>query len=86
MVLEGSKGPLRITPSASPFVHEKRKVLLTTGDIAVEGDSIIFARNCTFDTPSAAASAVTGGNENGWRVWKAANGGTLDEASNRRGN
>jgi hypothetical protein len=69
-VLKGSKGPASFKPSADQSIHKRRAQLLDQGILAVEGGSVVFTRDHTFDSPSGAAVVITGGNEDGWRVWK----------------
>jgi hypothetical protein len=43
-----------------------------------KGDTVVFAKDHLFGSPSMAALAVLGRTSNGWKEWKSADGTTLD--------
>lgn len=80
VVLKGSSGPLRKTPSADGNRAERIRVKLLKNNIfKIEGDRVIFQKDHLFNSPSGAAVALLGRNSNGWRAWKDKDGRTLDE-------
>jgi hypothetical protein len=56
-----------------------RDNLIKEGVLVLKEDNYIFTREYLFGSPSMAAVALMGRSANGWIVWKAANGKTLDE-------
>lgn len=78
-VLAGSKSAASLRSSADAFVERLRTTLMEDGVIAQEGDTLRFVESYTFNSPSAAASVLIGGNTNGWTAWKKQDGRTLDQ-------
>lgn len=80
VVLKGSKGRKEIAPSlqSTSFV-KRRQAFLDDDALKEEAGQLIFQRDVLFKTPSGASDIVTGMSTNGWAVWKAASGKTLDE-------
>lgn len=72
VILKGSTAVITHRPSASKSIKRlretliKKKVLSKTND----GSLYVFEENYAFNSPSYAASAISGGNENGRRQWK----------------
>ena len=58
--------------------HRTRERLVQSGIMRVEGDTVIFAKDHLFRTPSMAAEALLGRTANGWTEWKTKGGKTLD--------
>lgn len=59
--------------------EQLRDTLLHEGTLVEEGDHVRLVRSYLFDSPSAAASVLAGGNKNGRTEWKNAEGRTLKE-------
>lgn len=72
-----------ISGKQSPAVVERNAKLiaklLIEDIIEKNGKGYAFARDYNFTTPSAAADLILGRSENGWTMWKTADGKTLDE-------
>lgn len=72
VILKGSTAVITHRPSASKSIKRlretliKKKVLRKTNDESL----YVFEENYAFNSPSYAASAISGGNENGRRQWK----------------
>ena len=60
-----------------------RDTLLHEGILVEEGDHIRLVRSYLFDSPSAAASVLAGGNKNGRTEWRDADSRTLKELEER---
>lgn len=72
VVLKGSTAVLYNRPSASNAIEKMREKLIIKNILKKKNDNsfYIFEENYAFNSPSYAASAISGGNENGRRVWK----------------
>ena len=72
-----------INGKQSPKVSERNERLVAKlsaeGIIEKNGDGYLFVRDHSFTTPSAAGDLILGYSENGWMMWKTADGRTLDE-------
>ena len=72
-----------INSKQSPAVADRNErlisKLLAEGIVEKNGEGHIFARDYSFTTPSAAGDLILGYSENGWMIWKTAEGKTLDE-------
>ena len=68
-----------VVPSGTNSVMPVRKRLLTDGVLVEDGEGLRFTKDCHFDSPSGAASAVLGRTANGWIEWKRADGETLSK-------
>lgn len=80
VVLKGSKARVSLAPSLNGSSSEKRRaVLVEEGALILVGDSYEFTKDVLFKSPSAASDAVVGASSNGWQLWKAGTGKTLDE-------
>jgi hypothetical protein len=80
VVLKGSRGRLENVASLQGSSSERfREKLIAGGIMAVDGNNVVFTRDHLCASPSMAAVALLGRSANGWMVWKAANGKTLDE-------
>lgn len=80
VVLKGSTGRKENVPSLQGTSTEKfRARLIETGVMTVDGDKVVFEKDYLFRTPSGAAIALMARTTNGWTVWKAKDGRTLDE-------
>jgi hypothetical protein len=78
LVLEDSKGR-REKMKMQRGYEQLRDTLLHEGILVEEGDHIRLVRSYLFDSPSAAASVLAGGNKNGRTEWRDAHGRTLKE-------
>lgn len=80
VVLKGSVGRRKNSPSMKGTAAERRREkLLTTGVLVEDGDRVVFQKDHLFKSPSMAALALTGRSTNGWTNWRDKDGTTLDE-------
>ena len=80
MVLKGSVGRKENVPSISGTANERfRQKLIESGVLIEQGDTLIFAKDHLFKSPSMAAIALMGRVRNGWIEWRSQDGRTLDE-------
>ena len=81
LVFKDSEAVLEERPSSKkyPYAAKLRKELLDEGALKRTTDRLLFAKDCEFTSPSAAASVVHGGHTNGLIVWKDKKGITLKE-------
>ena len=77
-VLEGSEIDLD-HKCISPAIERQRQTALRNGDIEKVGEKYILKVSVSFQSPSAAATFVIGGSNNGWSERKGPDGQTLDE-------
>lgn len=72
VVLEGSTAVITHRPSASESIRKMRENLVDKNILKINSDGkyYVFEENYAFNSPSYAASAITGGHENGRRQWK----------------
>ncbi|MCO1581805.1 GIY-YIG nuclease family protein [Crossiella sp. SN42] len=78
-VFEGALGRFE-TKTMTAGYHALREKLLTEGVLAAHGaDQIRLTRTYAFDSPSSAASVLSGGSKNGRIEWRDAQGRTLRE-------
>lgn len=72
VVLQGSTAVIKNRPSASNSIKRMREKLIMKNILRkkIDSDFYIFEENYAFNSPSFAASAISGGNENGRRMWK----------------
>ena len=79
VVLAGSVGRKNNVPSIVGTSDANfREKLIGAGVMKVEGDTVVFAKDHLFRSPSMAAVAVLGRTANGWVEWKDKDGKTLD--------
>lgn len=79
LVRAGGVARKQIAPSGIQSVTSLRRPLLETGVLIDEGETLRFAADHVFGSPSAAAAAVLGRTANGWTEWKRKDGATLSE-------
>jgi len=80
VVLKGSVGRRANLPSIEGGSEGAfRKKLVDAGVMLEQGEQVVFPKDHAFGSPSMAAIALVGGTANGWKVWKDANGVTLDK-------
>ncbi len=80
VVLKGSVGRKANLPSIVGGSEESfRKKLVANGVMLEDGEQVVFPKDHLFGSPSMAAIALVGGTANGWKVWKNADGVTLDK-------
>lgn len=80
VVLKGSSGPLKKSPSPDGKRAERIRVKLIKNNIfKIEGDRVICQKDHLFGSPSGAAVSLVGRAINGWRAWVDKEGRTLDE-------
>lgn len=77
-VLEGSQVDMN-RKSLSATIEKQRQTALTNGDIICIDGVYKLTVSVSFASPSAAATFVIGGSNNGWIEWKDKDGKTLDE-------
>src|SRR5699024_1505336 len=72
IVLKGSTAIIEDRPSASSAIVNLRQSLIDNGVLKknIDQKHYIFASDYKFSSPSYAAAAIAGGNENGRRQWK----------------
>jgi hypothetical protein len=74
-------------PTSHGYLVAKRQQLLKDGVLEVVDDETLrFAKDYIFPSPSQAAAVVLGRNANGWTEWKYPDGRTLDEVKRNAGN
>lgn len=78
LVFEGALGR-REKKVMVPGYEQLRDQLLQEGILVAEGDQVRLTKSHLFDSPSAAASVLSGGNKNGRTEWKDAVGRSLKE-------
>lgn len=78
LVFEGAFGR-KMKRVMMPGYEQLRERLLQEGILVVEGDHVKLTKSHLFDSPSAAASVLSGGNKNGRTEWRDAAGRTLKE-------
>ena len=83
LVLAGSTAAATVRTSAGAWVSRHRDELSAAGILDVGPSGTIFRESYVFKSPSAAASAVLGGNTNGWVAWKLPDGRTLSDVVRR---
>jgi hypothetical protein len=81
VVLSGSQAVLNERPSTQkyPWALNMRMRLKEEGSLVIATDSLVFARDVEFTSPSAAAAVVHGGHANGLTSWKDSEGHTLKQ-------
>jgi hypothetical protein len=76
LVHEGALGRAE-TKTMIPSYEQLRKRLVSEGTLVLDGDHVRLSKPFLFDSPSAAASVLSGGSKNGRVEWKDADGRTL---------
>ena len=85
VVLKGSKARIEVAPSMDKWKASKRRdVLISEGALKLEGTHYVFQQDVLFKSPSGASDFVAGASTNGWTLWKAKNGKTLDELKRQK--
>src|SRR5690606_2391079 len=79
LVQAGAIARKEVVPSGADTVTPVRKRLLSEGILVEDGNSLRFAKDHLFDSPSGAAATVLGRTANGWIEWKQANGTPLSQ-------
>jgi hypothetical protein len=80
VVLKGSIGRKENVPSIRGTSDERfRARLVEAGVMREDGERVVFTKDHLFGSPSMAGIALLGRSANGWTVWKARDGRTLDE-------
>lgn len=81
VVLKGSHAVLyeRASSQKYPWALNMREKLKEEGVLAQATEHLVFAKDCEFSSPSAAAAVVHGGHANGLTAWKDGNGRTLKQ-------
>jgi hypothetical protein len=79
VVTEGSQVRPTMVPSAGAGLARLRDDLLARGVLVAQGESLVFAQDYVFTSPSTAAGVVLGRQANGRTEWREASGRTLRE-------
>ncbi len=79
VVLKDSKIAMITAPSCPQHYKKTREKLMQEGILKEDNDSLIFAEDFEFSSPSTAASIVLGRSANGLLEWKLKDGTTLKE-------
>jgi hypothetical protein len=79
VVTEGSQVRPSLVPSAGAALARRRDDLLARGVLVAQGESLVFAQDYVFTSPSTAAGVVLGRQANGRTEWREASGRTLRE-------
>ncbi len=80
VVLKGSTARGSLAQGLVGTAFEKRRqALIDDGSLKLTNGVYEFQRDVLFNSPSGAAGVVAGSSTNGWVVWKASDGKTLDE-------
>ena len=82
LVIEGALGRREKKVMVRGY-EQLRDRLLQEGILVEEGEHVRLTRSQLFDSPSAAASVLSGGNKNGRTEWRDAGGNTLKELQAR---
>lgn len=77
LVLAGSRGRLQTTPSIHDRLVRQRERLLNDGIMTVDGDQVVFVKNCLFNSPSLAGGVLRGRVTNGRSDWHTEDGRSL---------
>lgn len=70
IVLKGSTAVIENRPSIQAAIEKMRDRLIEKGVMKQQGEFYYFEEDYIFNSPSSAASAISGGSENGRRVWQ----------------
>ncbi|MDZ7801667.1 MAG: GIY-YIG nuclease family protein [Trueperaceae bacterium] len=84
VVMKGARARTSETKSIHNYLRELRAELQDRDVLVTDGDSLLFAQDYRFTSPSTAAGVLVGGNANGRRAWKDARGRTLKELQQAR--
>jgi hypothetical protein len=85
VVLKGSKARVDVAPSMGKWkAGSKRDALVSDGALKLEGTHFVFQRDVLFKSPSGASDFIAGASTNGWMLWKAKDGKTLDELKRQK--
>jgi hypothetical protein len=79
VIAKGSQVAKDEVPSIHQYLAVLRKDLLASGVITAQGDSLIFAQDYVFGSPSTAAGVILGRSANGRELWKADDGRMLKQ-------
>ncbi|MEW2484096.1 GIY-YIG nuclease family protein [Mycobacterium sp. NPDC049093] len=79
LVLAGSKGRSVVRASARPGIAAQRKVLEEEGVIEVGEQELVFLKDHLFGSPSAAGCVLVGGENNGRKSWRNAEGQSIND-------
>jgi len=79
VVFKGSRARLDQVPSIHDWLRNLRQQLLERGVLAQGGSAYVFTQDYRFNSPSAAAGVLVGGNANGRRAWKDERGRSLKQ-------
>jgi hypothetical protein len=85
VVLKNSKARKHLVDSlqAHPPSVAKREALVSSGKLVDVDETLVFAEDMLFSSPSAASNMVLGRTSNGWIDWVTEDGRTLDSVERR---
>lgn len=84
VVAAGSRARATEVASAKAWLQHLRRQLLERGVLVPEDGDLRFTQDYRFSSPSTAAAVLVGGNANGRKAWKTADGRTLREVQEAR--
>lgn len=84
VVLAGSRARASEVASAKPWLTGLRRKLIERGVLAHDSGTLLFTQDYRFNSPSAAAAVLVGGNANGRKVWCDSNGRMLRDIQDAR--
>jgi len=84
IVFSGSRARVGEVPSIHEYLRDLRRQLQDRGVLISDGDSLVFAQDFRFGSPSTAAGVLVGGSANGRRAWKDARGRNLKHLQSER--
>ena len=80
VVYKGSTATTRLAPSNREKLQKRLDKLIGGGDLKKRSEDLyVFVRDCVFDSPTGAGSAVLGHLSDGWRDWKTEDGRTCGD-------
>jgi hypothetical protein len=85
VVREGSTAAKELAPSIHNYLRSRRQLLIDERVLVEHGSVYRFARDCVFDSPSAAAGVVAGRSANGRIEWTTRDGRTLRDLQESAG-
>lgn len=84
VVLAGSRARATEVDKVRPWLHDLRQQLLAKGVLEPRDGHLIFTQDYRFSSPSRAAAVLVGGNANGRKAWKSADGRPLRDIQDER--
>ncbi len=85
VVFSGSRARVHETSSIHDYLRDLRRQLRDRRVLMEADDSLVFAQDYRFGSPSTAAGVLVGGSANGRRAWKDEHGRSLKQLQSDRG-